>query len=91
MTGISGLYKNTYGAKVARGEIIPYKERMKEEYHQLKERYEKLCTMLDKHKKGELDFTPTCSIILLEEQADCMQKYLHILECRAEIEDVNLE
>lgn len=90
MTGISGLYENTYGSKVARGEITPYKERMKAEYHQLKERYEKLCAMLEKHSKGELDFTPTCPITLLEEQADCMQKYLHILERRAEIEDVTL-
>lgn len=86
----SGLFKNTYGARVARGEIDPYKERMKTEYQQLKERCEKLCAMLEKHKNGTLDFTPTCPISLLEEQLDYMQKYMAILERRAEIEDVKL-
>jgi hypothetical protein len=67
-----------------------YKERMKAEYHQLKDRHEKLCAILDKHKEGTLDFTPDTPIYILEEQAECMQKYMVILERRAKIEGVTL-
>lgn len=68
-----------------------YKERMILEYRQLKEKYEKLHKMLVKHDAGKLEFTPTCPIELLREQASVMGKYLYILEERAVIEDINLE
>lgn len=71
-------------------EVPDYVERMKAEYRELKERYEKLHRMLVKYDAGTLDFTPTCPIELLKEQAAAMGKYLYILEVRAEIEGVTL-
>lgn len=68
-----------------------YKERYKAEYFQLKIRYEKLSAMLDKYKNGKLDFTPTCSYELLFEQLIYMENYMHILEERAMIENVDIE
>jgi hypothetical protein len=67
-----------------------YKERMKLEYQQLKERYNKLHNMLIKYAAGKLEFTPTCPIELLKKQASVMGKYLCILETRAEIENIEL-
>lgn len=67
-----------------------YEERMKLEYQQLKERYDKLHKMLVKYDTGKLEFTPTCPIELLKEQASVMGKYLYILEVRAEIENIEL-
>ena len=67
-----------------------YKERMKKEYRQLKERYNKLHNMLVKYEAGTLDFTPTCSLELLKEQKAAMGNYLRCLEIRAEIEGVIL-
>ena len=67
-----------------------YKERMKKEYWQLKDRYNKLHTMCTKYEAGTLDFTPTCSLELLKQQKAAMGQYLHCLEIRAEIEGVNL-
>ena len=69
---------------------MDYKERMKAEYSELKERYEKLHRMLVKYDAGKLDFTPTCPIELLKKQAKAMGEYLYILEVRAEIEGVTL-
>ena len=68
-----------------------YKERMKVEYQQTKERYDKLHAMLVKYDAGTLDFTPTCPIELLKEQAGAMGKYLYILEVRAQIENVDIQ
>lgn len=68
-----------------------YKERYKAEYFQLKIRYEKLSAMLDKYKNGKPDFTPTCSYELLFEQLIYMENYMHILEERAIIENVDIE
>ena len=68
-----------------------YKERMKVEYQQTKERYDKLHKMLVKYDAGTLDFTPTCPIELLKEQAGAMSKYLYILEVRAQIENVDIQ
>lgn len=42
-----------------------YKERFKAEYIQTKIRYESLYKMLTKWEAGTLDFTSTCSPILL--------------------------
>lgn len=67
-----------------------YKERMKEEYHQLKDRYTKLCRMVVKYEAETLDFTPNCSLDLLKAQKKAMGDYLYCLEIRAEIEHVEL-
>lgn len=67
-----------------------YKVRMKNEYRQLKDRYNKLHQMCIKYEAGTLDFTPTCSLDLLKEQNAAMGNYLRCLEIRAEIECVKL-
>ena len=69
---------------------MDYKERMKAEYRELKERYEKLHRMLVKYEAGTLDFTPTCPIELLKKQAKVMGEYLYVLEVRAAMEGVAL-
>lgn len=71
-------------------EAPAYVSRMIAEYHELKDKYNKLHRMLVKHEAGTLDFEPTCPIELLEHQANVMDEYLHILEVRAEIENVEL-
>lgn len=71
-------------------EVPAYVNRMIAEYHELKDKYTKLHRMLVKHEAGTLDFKPTCPIELLERQANVMGEYLHILEVRAEIENVEL-
>ena len=67
-----------------------YKERMKKEYWQLKERYDKLHRMIVQYDAGTLDFTPSCPVNLLREQKGAMGKYLNCLEIRAEIEEIKL-
>lgn len=67
-----------------------YKERFKAEYWQTKIRYEKLHKMCIKYEAGTLPFKPDCPLNLLEEQKRHMGNYLHALEVRAEIEDVDL-
>lgn len=69
---------------------MDYKERMVAEYKALKERYGKLRMMLVKYDAGKLEFTPTCPIGLLREQAATMGRYLYILEERALIEEIDL-
>lgn len=67
-----------------------YKERFKAEYHQTKERYNKLHKMIVKADAGTLEFTPTCPIELLREQKAAMGEYLYCMELRAEIEKIHL-
>ena len=67
-----------------------YKERMKDEYWEVKRRYNKLHQMCIKYEAGTLDFKPTCSVELLKEQKAAMGRYLGVLEVRAEIEGVTL-
>lgn len=88
MTGLCGLFQNTEGARIARGETTAWKERMKEEYHFVKEKYNKLHKMVIKYEAGTLDFTPNCPIELLKEQKQAMGHYLYCLEKRAEIEGI---
>ena len=75
-----------------------YKERFKAEYWQTKARYEKLKKFNTKIEAAgrsygkrveepKHDFPPD----LLREQQECMGHYLHILEVRAEIEEIELE
>lgn len=67
-----------------------YKERMGQEYRELRSRHAKLHNMLVKLDAGTLEFTPNCPPDVLKEQEDVMSQYLRILEIRAEIEDVDL-
>lgn len=67
-----------------------YKQRMKDEYWQVKTRYEKLHKMCIYYEAGTLDFEPTCSLELLTKQKAAMEQYLHCLEVRAQIEGIEL-
>lgn len=67
-----------------------YKERFQAEYQQTKIRYDKLQHMCVKYEAGVLDFTPSCSLELLKEQKDAMERYLNCLEIRAKIEGILL-
>ena len=67
-----------------------YQERFKAEYYQTKIRFDKLYNMIIKYEAGILGFKPDCPIDLLIEQCDTMNKYLHILSIRAEIENIEL-
>lgn len=57
-------------------------DRLLAEYYQLQIRTEKLEAFIDKYKKRELDFTPNCSVYLLECQLSSMKDYLMILASR---------
>ena len=70
---------------------MDWKERVVQEYKELKERYNKLHKMIIKYEAGTLDFTPNCSLELLKEQEMYMGEYLRVLEIRSEIEDIDLE
>ena len=67
-----------------------YKERFKAEYYQTKIRYDKLHKMIVKYEAGTLEFTPTCPIDILKNQASHMRQYLYALEVRAQIEGIEL-
>ena len=44
---------------------VDYKERLRNEYIELKDKYDKLHSMLVMHDACKLDFTPSCPIELL--------------------------
>ena len=67
-----------------------WEERFRKEYHELRERFQKLDTMIDKYEKGQLEFEPKCPIDLLKGQCSTMWNYLKILEQRAKIEAIKL-
>ena len=68
-----------------------YKERLKDEYLQLKIRVEGLRKMLIKWDAGKLDFTPPCPRATYLTQKRYMEEYLNQLEVRAEIEEIEFE
>lgn len=74
-----------------------YKERFIAEYWQTKIRYEKLkvfCNKIEAAKTRDVPvFEPEhdCPYELLRDQQRAMGQYLHLLEVRAIIEDINLE
>jgi hypothetical protein len=77
-----------------------YKERFKAEYQQTKIRYEKLKAFNNRIEAAERgrygggkaieEPKHDCSAELLREQQGMMGQYLHILEVRAVIEDIDL-
>lgn len=67
-----------------------YKERFIAEYLQVKIRFEKLKEMCLKWDAGKLEFTPTCSRRMYEDQLTYMMNYIQLLEERAKLEGVDL-
>lgn len=73
-----------------------WKERLKAEYAQTKERYEKLNAYNNKQevayllKDVEEEPEDRYSRVLLEKQQSAMGEYLHILELRAELHHIEL-
>ena len=69
-----------------------YKERFKAEYWHTKIRYEKLKKFNNKIEAAEMTNRKApvhdCPTWLLKEQQRIMGEYLHILEVRAEIEEI---
>ena len=73
---------------------VSYKERFKAEYLQTKIRYEKLKAFCDKIEASEMIGAPVpvhdCPLELLRKQQKAMGEYLHVLELRSFIEEVEL-
>lgn len=70
-----------------------YKSRFIAEYNQLKERYIRLRGMCDKWDKEGVEglgFTPTCPRDIYNVQMNIMEKYMSILEDRAQLEKIEL-
>ena len=67
-----------------------YKDRFMAEYYQVKIRYQKLKSILDKYEDGTLDFEPSCSISLLMIQREIMEDYLNVLQDRAIVENIEI-
>lgn len=67
-----------------------FEDRFKAEYYQLDNRMSGLSKMLEKYKKGELDFKPNCSYDLLNGQLKAMDMYASYLEERAILENIEL-
>ena len=67
-----------------------YKDRFMAEYYQVKIRYQKLKSILDKYEEGTLDFEPSCSISLLMVQREIMEDYLNVLQDRAITENISV-
>lgn len=68
-----------------------FRERFRAEYFQLSNRIEGLSKMLENYRAGTLNFTPKCSIKLLDCQLNSMIIYKTHLEERARIEGISLE
>lgn len=62
-----------------------YKERLKEEYNDLKVRTRKLKVIISKYHLGKLEFELDCSVGLLETQLHIMEAYLTVLKERLEL------
>ena len=75
-------------------ESVDYKKRFIAEYYQTKIRYEKLKAFCNKIEAAQLMIAPEpehdCPLHLLKDQQRAMGEYLHILEIRAVIEDIDL-
>ena len=67
-----------------------YEGRFCAEYYQLKIRYDKLNSMLEKWDNNTLDFKPICPRSTYTIQKNAMETYLGILEARAKIEKIEL-
>ena len=79
---------------VVQMESSDYKERFVAEYNQTKIRYEKLKAFCNRIEAAQIiDVEPPkhdCPLGLLREQQRCMGQYLHLLELRAVIENIEI-
>jgi hypothetical protein len=90
MKGLDSMAVSDMNSSIELMRSADYKERFVAEYIQLRIRTEKLAEMVRKYKAGTLDFTPKCSVELLEDQLRHMQAYLTDLEVRAGIEMIDI-
>lgn len=67
-----------------------YMERFQAEYHQLNNRIAGLEKILEKYRKGTLEFTLNCPYEVLRNQLVFMKLYRDRLEERAKIENIDL-
>ena len=67
-----------------------YEDRFVAEYLQLDIRTRKLEEMVNKYKRGELNFTPSCTVGMLESQLEAMKEYRLMLMMRAKKENIEL-
>ena len=67
-----------------------YKDRFRAEYYQLKIRAEKLDNMIYEFDNGTLLFEPKCPMGVLREQLHTMNRYIMLLEERANDEGIEL-
>lgn len=74
---------------------LDYKERFKAEYRQTLIRWEKLKNFCNRIEAAEMTEKAQpkhdCPVYLLREQQRAMGEYLHIMELRAVIEEIELE
>jgi hypothetical protein len=68
-----------------------YKSRAIGEYYFVKDKYNKLHSMIIKREAGKLDFEPNCPMEQWKSQASAMGQYLYQLEIKAEIEGYSLD
>ena len=69
---------------------MDYKDRLKEEYKQTKERYLKLLETRNKIEDGTSEFKLKYSVEILTDQLYYMRQYLSCLEIRAEFDEIDL-
>ena len=69
---------------------MDYKERLKEEYKQTKERYLKLLETRNEIEGGTSEFKLNYSVEILTDQLYYMRQYLSCLEIRAEFDEIDL-
>lgn len=67
-----------------------YKKRIIIEYSDLYERTKKLELTLQKYDMGMLEFDLSCPVSVLRAQHHIMLSYLHILELRSDIENIEI-
>lgn len=67
-----------------------FKRRFVGEYMLVKTKACALDDMIDHYYDGNLGFTPTCPITVLEAQSNAMWTYIKILEYRADLELIEL-
>ena len=67
-----------------------YTDRFMAEYYQTKIRLDKLKAMVEKWDNNELNFEPTCSREMYDDQIEAMERYLSILKDRASLEHVTV-
>lgn len=67
-----------------------WKDRLKAEYWQTKIRYEKLHKLIVKEEAGTNEFDLLAPYHWLMDQETAMGNYLYKLECRAEVESIDL-